>query len=584
MTTGATGGGSGTVTNTGTLTANAVILGNGGASVKPGAVLPADASRFYNGAGGFTAPTGISAMSNLTPVTVSANTTGDQSLQEISLTAGLLNSAGAASLIHGSGVFTIAAAQTPALTFKAKLCTVSGCGSGTVVTLATITSGASIAATNNGWNLQLMAGIVSPGAAGTLAVHGAPGLTIDIGALPGTAATLYTDTNTTATSAINLTAALFVDFTVSTSTGNAGNSFTQSIAESLVWAGQPPPPDVFLHSRSLTIDHTKCGAADSINFPLLVSISNATFKTAANGGNIQNASGFDIVFAADSAGATRYPWEIEFYDGTNGVLVAWVKVPTVSSTVDTVLYVLYDNAAISTAQNTGPLAPTNVWDTDYVGVWHLPNGTTLTAFDSTANAINGSLVNTPTATSGQIDGAGNFVSASAQSINLGTHAELDLTSAFTIEAWLMFTTETQGRIFSTLTTSGNTGYEIYEDSSVLQLQIGNGSFHKAFSGPLSAGQRYLCAGTFNGTTTGTVYLNGVAGTPDAGFSGVGAGSIAYISAFPPTPGGGNWNGLIDEVRLSKIVRGADWILTEYNNQLLPGNIGAPNFITYGPEI
>jgi hypothetical protein len=149
------------------------------------------------------------------------------------LAAGALNTALAANLVHGSGYFTIAALQIPALTFKAKLCTVSGCGSGTVVTLASITTAATVAATNNGWNLQLMAGTATAGATGNLWVHGAPGLTVDIGALPGSAATPYTDLNTAVSSNIDLTAALFLDFTVATSTGNAGNSFTQDIAEVL---------------------------------------------------------------------------------------------------------------------------------------------------------------------------------------------------------------------------------------------------------------------------------------------------------------------------------------------------------------
>ena len=188
-----------------------------------------------NGATGPSGPSGtsVAAASNLTPVTVSANTTADQTLQEVTLTAGFFNTVKAANIIHGSGRLTIAIAQTPTLTFKAKLCTVSGCGSGTVVTLASITSGASIAATNNGWNLQLMAGTVSTGATGTLEVHGAPGLVVDIGALPGTAATPYTDTNTTVSAPIDLTAALFVDFTIATSVGNTGNAITQDIAEVL---------------------------------------------------------------------------------------------------------------------------------------------------------------------------------------------------------------------------------------------------------------------------------------------------------------------------------------------------------------
>lgn len=182
---------------------------------------------------------GTVAVSNVTPVTVSANTTSDQTLMELPLTSAFLNIATAPFLVHGSGIFTIATLQTPALTFKAKLCTVSGCGSGTVITLASIVTAATVAATNNPWNLNLKLATVTSGASGTVLAHGP--LVIDIGAVATLAETVYNDTNTAASSAINLTGLLFIDFTVATSAGNTGNSFTQQIgtAEPSSEAGPP---------------------------------------------------------------------------------------------------------------------------------------------------------------------------------------------------------------------------------------------------------------------------------------------------------------------------------------------------------
>lgn len=210
----------------------------GAAAPSPGLTLCVDAAGTgltATGAGptGPTGPagspgSGSSYASNKTPVTVAANTTSDQALQEVSLAAGILNTSGAPFLFHGSGVFTIGLAQTPALTFKAKLCTISGCGSGTVVTLASIATGATVAATNNTWNINLKAINTATGATGTLLVHGP--LAIDIGALTTVADTVYNDVNTASSATIDLTASLFVDFTVSTSAGSALNSFTQQIA------------------------------------------------------------------------------------------------------------------------------------------------------------------------------------------------------------------------------------------------------------------------------------------------------------------------------------------------------------------
>jgi hypothetical protein len=93
--------------------------------------------------------------------------------------------------------------------------------------LSSITTSASQAATNNPWNLNIKVATVSSGASGTLIAHGP--LAIDLGALSTAADSIFNDQNTAASSAINLTGALYVDFTVATSAGNAGNSFTQQI-------------------------------------------------------------------------------------------------------------------------------------------------------------------------------------------------------------------------------------------------------------------------------------------------------------------------------------------------------------------
>ena len=88
--------------------------------------------------------------------------------------------------------------------------------------------------------------------------------------------------------------------------------------------------------RQMTIDHTKVPSTQS-NFTVLVSVTDPALKTIANGGHVANANGYDIGFYADSGGSTKLKWEVEKYDGTVGNLIAWVKIPCVSSTSDTSL-------------------------------------------------------------------------------------------------------------------------------------------------------------------------------------------------------------------------------------------------------
>src|SRR5262249_18698205 len=115
----------------------------------------------------------------------------------------------------------------------------------------------------------------------------------------------------------------------------------QSSPETFITMGSEscatPTPTPSLCQRSITIDHTKVPSTQS-NFTVLVSVTDPTLKTVANGGHVANPNGYDIGFYADSGGTTKLKWEVEKYNGTTGNLIAWVKIPSVSSSTDTVFY------------------------------------------------------------------------------------------------------------------------------------------------------------------------------------------------------------------------------------------------------
>ena len=109
-------------------------------------------------------------------------------------------------------------------------------------------------------------------------------------------------------------------------------------------------------------------------------------KTVANGGHVANANGYDIGFYADSGGTTKLKWQVERYDGTSGNLIAWVKIPSVSSSSDTVFYLLYGDSSINTDQSDPP----NTWDSNFKSVWHMAdNAANTTIRESTATGANG---------------------------------------------------------------------------------------------------------------------------------------------------------------------------------------------------
>lgn len=169
---------------------------------------------------------GQGAVVNVTPVTVSASSTSAQVLQQLTIPAGLMNiaaSAGGAFTYNASGIYTAASLQTPTLTWTLNHCTVSGCGSGTVRALATIVTPSVVTATNNVWNIRLAIANTATGATGTLITHGSAIVELTAASDLGTASS---DSNTASTGTIDLTGVTYLQLTVTTSTGNAGNSIT----------------------------------------------------------------------------------------------------------------------------------------------------------------------------------------------------------------------------------------------------------------------------------------------------------------------------------------------------------------------
>ena len=85
------------------------------------------------------------------------------------------------------------------------------------------------------------------------------------------------------------------------------------------------------YRKKLTIDYNEVGATLT-NFPVLVSLSSDTDLAA----DAQDDND-DILFTG-SNGTTKLDHEIEYFNGTTGQLIAWVKIPSLSNTVDTDIY------------------------------------------------------------------------------------------------------------------------------------------------------------------------------------------------------------------------------------------------------
>ena len=122
-------------------------------------------------------------------------------------------------------------------------------------------------------------------------------------------------------------------------------------------AGESWFNDSWQFRKEITIDATKVSSGPHTNFPVLVNLtSDASLATNAQ------ADGDDILFTS-SGGATQLSHEIEKYGSSTGALVAWVKVPSLPSASNTILYMYYGNGSATSQQNA-----TNVWDSNYAAV------------------------------------------------------------------------------------------------------------------------------------------------------------------------------------------------------------------------
>ncbi|MDO8496173.1 MAG: DUF2341 domain-containing protein, partial [bacterium] len=326
----------------------------------------------------------------------------------------------------------------------------------------------------------------------------------------------------------------------------------------------------------ITINKSKVsGGSDLSSFPVLINMTDSTLATTANGGKAASGSG-EFVFTS-SNGTTVLPHEIETYSATTGQFIGWVNVTTLSATDDTYLYIYYGGPAAGTKTNQ---RRPETWDTNYKSVWHLPNGTTLTAGDSTSNINTGTITGTVTAENGKVDGAAGFSGAATRYI-LG--ANTVNTSSATVSAWVNLKAIPVG---NGLVGGFCQGYGCTIDDKLIIITSTGGMKFYVFdgsgkntgtSGSIGTNTWAYLVGTADGTTAYS-YVNGVrTGSVAAGatYTGYGGANI-MLGGYAATNAPEILNAHMDEYRISNTARSAAWIKTEYNNQFKPAlfyNVG-----------
>jgi hypothetical protein len=340
-------------------------------------------------------------------------------------------------------------------------------------------------------------------------------------------------------------------------------------------------------AATLTIDHTKCGASNTTDYPLLVNSTIANLRSIANGGLVADATnGYDIAFYSDSGLTSMLDFEIESWNATTGAINAWVRVPTLSASVDTVVYVGAGDVSIVASQE--DIAGT--WNAGFSAVYHFKAGVgtnpVITREDSTANS------NDLNAISGVVDQvAGKVAGGVTMALDPqapfeanGAAPSLNLATAFTVEAWVqppnystyrgfvskaedkvppfrnysLFTEQTTGKALFSLTQSGT-----------LRDLVGTSAIStSAFSHIVGTYDGANMRVYVNGAQEGVLACTGSVDT-DTGRT-LTIGCMARTPLTPAYP----FAGLIDEVRVSSTARSASYVTATYNNISAPGSFYA----------
>lgn len=169
-----------------------------------------------------------------TTAQATANVTTDQQLTEFGMQPNTLIKKGKTLIVKGAGTYSLGAASV--VTIKVKICTIAGCGSGTVVTPCTWVTGSNAnTSVVSSFNFECIVGTSTSSAANSKVLgHGILG--IEVGASNVTALTMFGDATTAESAVIDLTAADFIDTTVTFATANASNTMTQQTSLALLAA------------------------------------------------------------------------------------------------------------------------------------------------------------------------------------------------------------------------------------------------------------------------------------------------------------------------------------------------------------
>ncbi|MBU0757741.1 MAG: DUF2341 domain-containing protein [Nanoarchaeota archaeon] len=304
------------------------------------------------------------------------------------------------------------------------------------------------------------------------------------------------------------------------------------------------------------------------NFPILIILNSSSFNYA----RARN-DGYDMRFIdSDDATVLSYEKEKWVYNGQSYI---WVKVPNIpASSLSDYIWLYYGYNSAANGEN-----KESVWDSNYVGVWHLSESSGNT-MDSTANNNDGVTARVTQNVAGQVDGAAEWIGTNGynESISLPNNA-LNNIGQGVVEFW--FKADDTGDAWQNMWASDGSGsgwdntielgFETTNKASVWTAGCGapgdiyygvtlsNPTAWHYYSWLVNTTGNYLFIdGIVGGSSGSTCFFDDV---DEAATTYYKIGCLSTSSATCYTSE--EYNGKLDEVRVSKTPRSGAWIDASY---------------------
>ena len=332
------------------------------------------------------------------------------------------------------------------------------------------------------------------------------------------------------------------------------------------------------YKKKLTLNSTMIDG-DLTDFPVLISITDNDLKWSGLGGRVEHVSGGDIIFFKDDF-ITEIPYERQSYNLATGQLIAWVKTDVLNVT-DVDIYIGFGNTDGIDHAN-----PTAVWDDNYLAVYHMDGtGTDSTQYDHDLTNSGAFLASGIVNTALEFDGVSDYMTdtdfiwlASDPDITFELWNFWDSSSTTAnqaIASWGATTPDRRKISAPWQPIASNDRADMFWTSTSQAARLEN------FGASYGDSWQHLVFDTGIGNLSpfkGRIFVNGT-NLEDAGGL-----EASFTPEFDSTTGLqiGMWlgsylhDGIMDEIRISNIVRSADYTSTNYKMQNDPDS-----FVTVG---